>query len=152
MGKFPGSLTSRSMVINFSQGLRDKMIRAGYDNESWRIDRACLAEKNKSAAREDHDDGAKLAMRHEGEPRVEGPVLERGRLLATEKRVSHVLAPSMFTDEQMLEKRLKTATPCHFWAGPARLQWGKSVITRRWRITRSDMSHIPRNPSQNPVS
>jgi hypothetical protein len=32
------------MVINFSQGLRDQMNRAGYDEGSRRINRACLAE------------------------------------------------------------------------------------------------------------
>jgi hypothetical protein len=49
-------------------------------------------------------------MRDKGEMKVYEPVLERGRFVATKKRVSHVLAVSMFTDEQMLEIRLKTAT------------------------------------------
>jgi hypothetical protein len=52
------------MVINFSQCLRDQMTCVGYDNKSWRINRACLAETNKSAGWEDYDDGAKRAVRH----------------------------------------------------------------------------------------
>jgi hypothetical protein len=90
-------------------------------------------------------------MPHEGET-VEGPVLDRRRLPATRKPASHVLALFMFTDEQMLEKRLKAATPCHFFAGPARLRWGKTIITRRWRIMRSVISRIQKKPSQGPVS
>ena len=90
-------------------------------------------------------------MPHEGET-VEGPVLDRRRLPATREPVSHVLALSMFTDEQMLEKRLKTATPCHFFTSQARLNWGKPVTTRRSRIMRSDMSHIRGHPSQDPLS
>jgi hypothetical protein len=139
------------MVINFSQGMRDEMRCYGCDEKSSRVNRACLAERNKSPGWEDYEDGAKLAIRHEGET-VEGPVLERRRLLASKKQVSHVLALSMFTDEQMLETRLKTATPCHFSARPARPRCGKAVITRRWRMMRSDMSHRRGEPSRDPVS
>jgi hypothetical protein len=90
-------------------------------------------------------------MPHEGEI-VEGPVLDRRRLPATRKPVSHVLALSMFTDEQMLETHLKTATPCHFSARPVRLHRSKTVIARRWRVMGSDMSHKWTRRSRDPVS
>jgi hypothetical protein len=79
-------------------------------------------------------------------------VLDRRRLLAKRKRVLRVLAVSMFTDEQMLEIRLKTATPCHFSDGPARLYRGRAVITRRWRVMRSDSTQVSGNTSQDPMS
>jgi hypothetical protein len=36
----------------------------------------------------------------------------------------------MFTGEQMLEIRLKTATPCHFLTGPAQVYRRKAMITK----------------------
>jgi hypothetical protein len=69
-----------------------------------------------------------------------------------EEAFSHVPAASTFTDEQMLRNRLKTATPCHFSDGPARLYRGRAVITRRWRVMRSDTTHISGNTSQDPMS
>jgi hypothetical protein len=56
----------------------------------------------------------------------------------------------MFTDEQMLEIRLKTATPCHFLAGPPRVHRDATVITKRRRIMRSDMSHIRGSGPESP--
>jgi hypothetical protein len=61
-------------------------------------------------------------------------------------------ATPMFTDEQMLEIRLNTATPCHFLAGPARHHRDKALIARRCGAMRSDMSLRPGKPSQDPVS
>jgi hypothetical protein len=58
------------MVINFSQDLRDQMNCAGYDEGFWRINRACLAERNISAGWENYDDVEGLAMGHEGETKL----------------------------------------------------------------------------------
>jgi hypothetical protein len=60
-GEFPGSLTYRSMVISFSQGLRDGMNCPGCDEDSTHIDSACLAERHKNAGRENGVGGAGLS-------------------------------------------------------------------------------------------
>jgi hypothetical protein len=51
------------MVINFSRGLRDQMRCVAYDEESWRINRACLAEKCKNTGWKNCVDGTKSTMR-----------------------------------------------------------------------------------------
>jgi hypothetical protein len=75
MGEFPGTLACRKLAINVSQGLRDEMHCAGYEEESSHINRARLAESCNNTGLDKYADGQSLLRRL----RTEEPVLDCDR-------------------------------------------------------------------------
>ena len=75
-------------------------------------------------------------------PSLIRPMPARWPTLDDEQRTSRFLTPSMYTSVHALEKRAKTATLCHFWAGPEPLASVKSRSPSRFKISRSDVTTI----------
>jgi hypothetical protein len=67
-------------------------------------------------------------------------MLARWPALDDEQRTLRLLTPSMYTRVQMLEKREKTATLCHFLAGQEPTGSGNDQSPYRYRIRRSDVT------------
>jgi hypothetical protein len=60
--------------------------------------------------------------------------------------------PAMYIGVRMLEKRLKTATPCHFLTYSRRFSGGRPTYTNHYRTNRSDVSCTHQWASKDPVS